>query len=269
MAKTIGLHQLEKKVYNLVQGLPVEFLNSIGEIDDAWDCIIYGASGNGKSNFTVMLLKALIQAMNCKCEYVSYEEGHSKTVQDTWIRRHNMLEAVGNKLQITDHLTYAELDKKIGKKQSAKIWVIDSVQAGKITYHHYHELKRKYVLSRKKKILIFISWADGDKPKGADAKNIEYDCQVKILVDKLIAFPKSRFGGNQPFVIWEKGAKAKWGRNFYKKAEIERPKREKKEKAPKEPETIPAAEPVTNIQLLPEETTEEKQEAIIKQLKAS
>jgi hypothetical protein len=265
MPKTIGLQQLHKKVYSLVSGLPEDFVASIGEIDDAWDAIIYGASGNGKSNFTVMLLKALIKAMNCKCEYVSYEEGHSKTVQDTWIKRHNMLEEVGNMVQITDHMTYEELDKKMGKKQSAKIWVIDSIPASGLTQQQWAKLKQKYVFGRKRKIMIAIAWSEGDKPQGSHARAIEYYAQIKLYVDKLIVFPKSRFGGNRPFVIWEEGAKAKWGKMFWQKAQLEKPKREKK---PKESKELPAAEPKTTLHVLPKQTEEEKIQEQVEQLKS-
>lgn len=214
MGKTIGLKQLAQKTYTLVLGLSAEFKASIGEIEDAWDAIIYGASGNGKTNFTVMLVKALLKAMpKAKAEYVSYEEGHGKTVQDLMIR-HNMLIEVDNRLAITEHLTGAELKSKIGKRQSAKIWIIDSLQASGLTYLECKELKEKYVMSRKKKIIIYVSWSDGKLPQGACAKSVEYYCNIKMRVHDLIMFPKSRYGGNQPFVIYEKGAKAKWGKDY-------------------------------------------------------
>ncbi len=211
MGKKIGLKQLDQKKYSDVEGLPDQFTRSFGDIEDAFDCIIYGNSGNGKTNFTVSIVKDLIKALKARCVYISYEEGHTKTLRKTMIERHNMLEEVGNKLQILDHATYEELKKLIGKRQSPKIYVIDSVQASHFTEEQCAELKKLFVMSRKKKIIIYVSWADGKQPKGATAKSVEYYAHIKIRVEGLIAFFKSRFGGNRNYVIWEEGAKKYWG----------------------------------------------------------
>lgn len=216
MAKKIGLKQLAQKKYITIPGLDENLKSSLGELEDAFDMIIYGASGNGKSNFTAKVIIALCKALNCRCEYVAYEEGHGKTVQDTMIGRHNMLEELGNNLVLVDHYTYEELDKEMSKKKSAKVWVIDSIQDSHLTAEQVAELKRKYVLSRKRKILIFISWAEGKYPMGSTAKAVEYRANIKIRVEGLMAFVKSRYGGNKNYVIWEEGALKYWGKQLKK-----------------------------------------------------
>jgi hypothetical protein len=220
MAKTIQLRQLAKKKYNIIQ-IPGEWEKSIGSIEDTFDCIIYGPSGSGKTNFTVMFIKMLLLAIEkCKAEYVSYEEGHGYTVQTLMIRRHNMLELVGNRLGITEHITYTELMARMSKRQSAKIWVIDSIQASDISWLQYKCIKEKFVSGKKRKIILGIAWGDGPKPDGAIAKKIEYYANIKLRVEGKIVFPKSRFGGNQPFVVWEgnqlEGAMQYWGKDYYK-----------------------------------------------------
>lgn len=231
MSKTIGLKQLSQKVYILVEKLAQEFKKSIGIIEDSFDAILYGPSGNGKSNFTAKFIIALVQALNCKCHYVAYEEGHAFTVQETMIGRHNMLEEIGNNMLITDHLTYEELCKRMARKQSAKIWVIDSLQNSRFTTEQCNELKRRFVLSKKRKIIIYVSWSEGKSPQGATAKAVEYLANIKMRVEGFVMFPKSRYGGNQPFVIWEgdktQGARKYWGKDFEKVAGMVR------EKAPK------------------------------------
>ncbi|MGN7787392.1 hypothetical protein ACTJIJ_22860 [Niabella sp. 22666] len=207
MGKSIGLKQLAEKLYSLIQGLPPEMVASFGRMEDAFDAIFYGDSGNGKTNLVIQFLAELIVALDCKAEYVSYEEGHGMTMQTAMIERHNLLDKIGNRLVLTDHLTYEELKAKMGKKQSAKIWIIDSVQASGLTYAQIKELKRLYVLGRKKKILIYISWADGKKPQGSVARDCEYYANIKVRVHLYVAFIKSRFGGNLPYISWEKGAK--------------------------------------------------------------
>lgn len=246
MAKTLGLKQLAQKKYTLVEGIPEEFVKTIGKIEDAFDVIIYGPSGNGKSNFTAQLIKALLKALGCRCEYVAYEEGHGMTIQETFISRHNLLEELGNVMNITDHLSFEELNKKMGAKQSPKIWVIDSIQASGMTAKQFAYLKEKYVLSRKKKILIAISWAEGKRPAGAAAKSIEFYANVKLRVEGLIVFPKSRYGGNQNYVIWEgnetQGAMAYWGKKYWKVAGKTPPSKKKAVSKKKEEIEVPVAE---------------------------
>ena len=207
--KKIGLKQLAQKTYSSVPGLPEEFTRSFGDIEDAFDMIIWGDSGNGKTNFTVQVIKELMLALNQKCIYISYEEGHTKTLQKTMIERHDMLNTVGNKLEIMDHASFNDLVKRMSKRQSAKIWVIDSIQASGFTQEQCAELKNRFVMSRKKKIIIYISWADGKNPKGSTAVSVKYYAHIKIRVEGFIAFFRSRFGGNRNFIIWEEGAK-KW-----------------------------------------------------------
>jgi predicted ATP-dependent serine protease len=169
MSKTIGLKQLAQKQYTLVD-LDEQFKNFIGEIEDAFDAIAHGMSGNGKSNLIAQLLIELIKKLNCKAEYVAYEEGHAKTMQNLLIIRYKMLELLGNVLQVTDHYTYEQLKARMARRKSAKIFVIDSIQAAKFTAEQCAELKRLFVFSRKKKIIIYVSWAEGKTPQGAVAK---------------------------------------------------------------------------------------------------
>lgn len=231
--KSIGLKQLANKKYKLVEGLPQELVDSIGEIEDSWDAVLWGESGSGKTNCTVILLKALLIAMkNAKAEYVSFEEGHGKTIQDLMIKRHKMHETIGGRLVITEHIPFDELYSKINRRQSAKIWVIDSIQASGFTEKQCQKLKNDFVLSKKGKIILYISWVQGSEPKGAVAQSVKYYANIKMYVDRYIMFPRSRYGGNKPFVIWLEGAKRQWGRNFYKKSETERPKKIDQPKTP-------------------------------------
>jgi predicted ATP-dependent serine protease len=217
MGKTIGLKQLAQKTYTLVPNLPQEFTDSFGTIEDAFDMLIHGASGNGKSNGTILILKQLLTALKCKAEYVTYEEGHGKTVQDLMIHRHKLLDDLGNVVQITDHLTFDELKSRIGKRKSAKLWVIDSIQAAQLTAEQCAELKRLFVLSKKRKIIIYISWSEGKFPQGACAKSVEYYANIKVRVEGLIAFIRSRYGGNKNFIIYPDGAKKYWGLKLFNK----------------------------------------------------
>jgi len=270
--KKLGLYQLAQKTYNLVERLSPEMSNCIGVVEDSFDCIIYGASGNGKSNFTAMLVKELVKALDCSCEYVAFEEGAGFTIQETFIGRHNMLEELGNKIVITEHYTYEELIKEMNKQRSAKIWVIDSLQASRLTEGQCAELKRRFVLSNKKKILIYVSWADGKMPKGAAAKSVEYFANIKLRVDRLIVFPKTRYErngvGNKPFVIYEPGAKQMWGADYKRVLSGKMPRGRKKKEAETHEEFKTETEPTANkLSVLYPETEEEKEARILNNLK--
>lgn len=255
MSKTIGLKQLAQKTYRHVTGISDALKNCIGLIEDSFDLIIYGPSGNGKTNGTVIILKELLKAMNCKAEYISFEEGHTATIQETLIRRHNLLEELGNVVQITDHVSYEELKSKMIKQRSAKIWIIDSLQDSRFTIGQCDELKRLFVLSKRKKIIIYVSWSDGKKPMGSVAKAVEYHAGIKLRVEGYIIFPKSRYGGNMPFVIWEgdkvRGAKAYWGDEYHRVSKGLRPKKHSSRIKEKNTEAENKKE-VTSIQVLPE-----------------
>ncbi len=217
MSKRIGLQQLAAKKYILIDDLDEKFKSSLGNIEDAFDMLIHGTSGSGKSNFSAELIIALAEALKCRVEYVSFEEGHALTTQENFITRHNMFERLGNSMMVTDHYTFEEFEKEMGKKRSAKIWVIDSLQASHFTADQIAHLKSKYVLGRKRKILIMVSWSEGKLPHGASAKAVEYYANIKIRVEGYIAFIRSRYGGNKNYTIWDEGAKKHWGMKLYKK----------------------------------------------------
>lgn len=217
MGKTIGLKQLAQKVYTFITALPQDIIDSFGKMEDAFDMILYGGSGNGKSNCITKFLIELLRALKCKAHYVAYEEGHGATIQEMMINRHKVLDELGNVLQVTDHMTYDELVKAMGKRKSAKIWIIDSIQAARFTAEQCAELKRKFVLSRYRKIIIYVSWSEGKFPQGACARAVEYYANIKVRVEGLIAFVRSRYGGNKNYVIWEEGAKKYWGLKLFNK----------------------------------------------------
>ena len=217
MGKTIGLQQLAAKKYVLVDNLPPALVAAIGEIEDAFDAIVYGDSNHGKSSFIAAFIIALVKSLRCKCEYIAFEEAHGKTVQDTMISRYNMLEEIGNALLLTDHYTFDELKAKMARKKSAKIWVIDSLQASSFTSKEIAELKRLFVTSKKKKILLLVSWAKGSKPLGADACAVEYYANIKMQVKNLLMFPKSRYGGGDVYVIHEETARKRLGDKEFQK----------------------------------------------------
>jgi hypothetical protein len=196
MARALGIQELYNKSYKIID-LPQKWKDHIGMLEDNFKAIIWGESGHGKTNYLVMLIKELAK-LGYLIDFISYEEVHGYSIQRTFTR-HDMIEVKG-KIRIIEPLSFEELMIRLKRKKSAKVVVFDSLQYSRITFDQYKELKQTF----KKKILIFNSHADGKKPSGKVADDIRYDVGVKIYVNEFRAFPRSRYGGNQPFTIWDK-----------------------------------------------------------------
>jgi adenosyl cobinamide kinase/adenosyl cobinamide phosphate guanylyltransferase len=210
MAKVLGLKQLLAKKYKFLEGLPEEIVHSFGKLTLNFIMFVWGGSGNGKSNFMMQFLRAIMP--HGKVLYVALEEGFEATTQMNALRQLEE-ELHTGKIEFADHeMTYMELVQKLSKKKSPRFIVIDSIQYWAISYEMYRALKEKF----KNKTFIFISHAKGKEPDGTTAQKIRYDAGVKVRIEGLVAFIVSRYGGNNPYVIWEEGAKKYWQKNYKK-----------------------------------------------------
>lgn len=196
--------------YDFMQQMNERFQESFGMLVTNFIMIVWGQSGQGKTNFIMQVIKFL-QPYG-KVLYVSLEEGLEASMQLNAIRHFSNNEHSGN-LYFADHtMSYELLCEKLAKKKSPRFIVIDSVQYWGIDYTQYKLMKEKFP----KKSFIFISHASGKLPDGKTADKIRYDAGIKVRVEGYVAFVISRYGGNKPFVIWEDGAKKYWGKQFKK-----------------------------------------------------
>lgn len=166
--------------------------------------IIWGESANGKSSFAMQLAKELTKYG--KVAYNSLEESLSLSFQQN-MQRCRMEEA-GGRFQILDREPIAELGERLKKKRSPDFIIIDSLQYSGLNYKEYKRLKEQHP----SKLFIFISHADGDKPKGATAMSIQYDADMKIMVRGYRAICKGRFipeAGNH-YTIWADAEAKYW-----------------------------------------------------------
>lgn len=208
MPRVLSLSQILAKRYKFLE-LPDEIKASFGEITSPFRMIIYGDSANGKTNFTIDFTKALMP--NGRVLYVSLEEGFEATTQLTVIRHLNKAEHSG-RIQFADHeMGYDALVERLKKKRSPKFIIIDSIQYWNINYEQYKELKRLFP----RKCFIFLSHVSGKTPDGKVAEKIRYDTGLKVRVEGFVAFPRSRYGGNTPYVIHEDSAKSYWGKKYH------------------------------------------------------
>lgn len=219
MGKRLNVAQLAQKKYTLVAGLSPHIREALGEIEDSFTAIIYGDSGNGKTNLLIQLLKEFKNIGNML--YISYEEGHGKTIKDL-ILRHNLHNELPN-LRFSDGESIEELHGMLRKKGSPKVIVIDSWQFSGLTIEDYISLKRAFVFGKtnnKRKIFLFISHVNGRHPDGKSALEIKRDANIKIRAEGFMGIVEtSRYGSNANIVIWPEGAKKYWGKKLKKLCE--------------------------------------------------
>lgn len=165
------------------------------ELTGAW--LIWGMSGNGKTRFSLQLAKYLTEFG--RVAFNSLEEGMSKAlykaIDETGI------EDVSGKIVFLDKLPVNEMTQFLHKRRSADIVIIDSLQYTGMNYKDYIKFKDTF----RNKLFIFVSHADGREPAGRVARSIRFDVSVKIRIEGFRAYPVSRFGGGEPFIIWEEG----------------------------------------------------------------
>lgn len=192
-------------------GLDGKWRDSLGEVEYPFWAIVYGLSSNGKTRFTVQLIKKLSDYG--VVEYYSYEERHGSTLRramhetgfdDTKYPVRWIDPIVDTKKGKNEKSHVQRLDERLSKRGGAKFIVIDSVDYTNMKLAEYKALREKHY---KKKVLIFISHAEGKRPATWVGKKIEYDVDIKIRVDKYIAYASGRFSGKAPYIVWEDKAK--------------------------------------------------------------
>lgn len=180
-----------------------EWLASIGspELKGGW--IIWGNSANGKTRFALKLAKYMANFV--RVAYDSLEEGLSLSMQKAIIDVG--MSDVKRSFVLLDKETVPMLRERLAKQRSPQVVIIDSLQYTGMTYKDYTTLINDFP----HKLFILVSHADGREPRGNVGKAIKYDAFVKIYVEGYKAFAQSRYGGGEPFVVWQKGADAYWG----------------------------------------------------------
>lgn len=193
--KAIGITQFLDKSFD-VYDFDGDWLESFGKPEKNFIMSVYGDSGHGKTEFAIKLTKYL--ASFSKVLYCSYEQGISKSLQDA-IKRNDMQDLKG-KVMFTSGGVFDDLIIRLKRRASGGIVIIDSLDYAKLTVEQFKILKKTFP----RKSFIILSWARKDVPKSGPAKDIENMSCIKILVKNFKAHPRSRFGGNKPFVIWDR-----------------------------------------------------------------
>ena len=201
--KTMGKRALTIRDIRAYKPNTLEFegrwLAAIGKPELTGSWLIWGCSSNGKTRFALELAKYLSKFV--RVAYDSLEEGLSLSMQRA-IEDVGMSDCKRN-FVLLDKEDIASLVARLKKQRSPQVVIIDSIQYTGMSYTDYKNLRKLFP----HKLFVFISHADGNNPNGNVAKSVRYDAFVKIFVSGFTAYPQSRFGGGDNYVIWEQGAK--------------------------------------------------------------
>ncbi len=173
----------------------------IPEMSGVW--IVWGHSGNGKTNFALQLARYLTTFG--KVVYNTLEEGARKSFALA-VQRSNM-KSVKSKFSILDREPFEDLKDRLRAHKSPHVIIIDSLQYLDLKKCEYTSLKEEFP----DKLFIFISHAEGKHPKGSLAGFVRYDADVKIWIQGYKAIITSRFGGGEDYIIWDLGVADYWG----------------------------------------------------------
>lgn len=208
--KVLGIKQFHQKKYKLLKLVGSGFEKLLGNVPMFFIAVIYGFSGNGKTELCVRLAKLFSKFG--KVAWLSYEQRHGFDLQQA-TTRNKMEENTGNFLVIDPIANIPEgvslledLDAYLSSKNSPRFIFIDSIDYTGFTWDDYVFLKNKYA---NKKGLFFISHStkNGILRKRI-SEQILFDGGLGLFVRDFICFPeKNRFGGTEPYVVYEKEAR--------------------------------------------------------------
>jgi len=192
--------------HRIIYDFEGRFLNSIGRPEKIAKWFITGPSFSGKSSFTFSLCNYMTRfgVIN----YNSFEEGDSETVKSK-IMDYGLQDKDGL-IKFLPGEPIADFKIRMMRRNAASFGVIDSVQHSGMNKAQYLDLVDTLCKPKKGKSLLFINhWIKNDF-----SKFIKHDSDIKIEIIGFVAHIESRYGGNEPFVIWEEEARKRWGKKY-------------------------------------------------------
>ena len=205
--KVLGVVQTQQMKHDFL-GFEGKFKATFGNVPKSFQCIIYGKSGQGKTEMCIQLAKYLTTFG--KVIWLSYEQGHGADLQSA-INRNNM-EDVSGSFYIADPVqnlqpgvTFLEdLVNYLRKRGSPTFVFIDSVDYTRFKMADYLMLKETFT----DKAFIWIGHGAGKGHRNRIGEDIEFDGHIGIRVDKYIGWVvKNRFSAFEPYVVYPERAR--------------------------------------------------------------
>lgn len=256
--KVLGIKQFHQKTYKFLDISP-RFKGLLGKAPENFILVLYGYSGNGKTECALQLATELSPIQ--KAAWWAYEQGHGADLQMATMRNemeqyngsfyvidpHDIKDSEINEIEdlLPNNLSEEKRKMKIyfyqfynyvAKRGSPKVHIVDSLDYTEWGWHEYDELKK--LADKKKKIIIFLAHSfENGKVVKAISRRVIFDGGMGFWVKDYICFPKkNRFGGKKPHVIWEEEARERNPVFFAKKKkETPQPAADPLEKESKKP----------------------------------
>jgi hypothetical protein len=216
--KVLGVKQFKQKKFKLLDLKNSKFKGILGNVPKFFTAVIYGFSGQGKTEFSLQLVKELSRFG--RVLWLSYEQRHGYDLQSA-IKRNKM---TSGKLLVSDPIAnlakdvslMQDLDNYLSKPKSPEYVVIDSLDYTEWGFKEYTFLKNKYF---NKKGFIFLAHASKQGLlKKRISEKIMFDGGIGIFVKNFIAWPiKNRFGGFTEKVVYQDEARLRNPIYFAKK----------------------------------------------------
>jgi hypothetical protein len=166
------------------------------ELNGHW--IVWGNSGNGKTDFIVKLAKYLCNFS--KVVFNPLEEGVSESIKQALIRNH--MEQEEGKFMVLNKEPFEILKERLKRRKAPKVAIIDSFQYTELSKKEFRKLDDEFPQT----LFVWVSHAEGKNPEGRPAKALRYHANVKIYVEGFKASCQSRYGGGDPLIIWRERA---------------------------------------------------------------
>lgn len=192
--RSVGISELLEANFD-TYAFKDEWLKSFGEPEKNFKMLMFGRPKQGKTELAMKLSKYLTKFGNVY--YNSFEQGKSKSLQDA-AKRNNIKEVKG-KLVFGNRDDFETMKHKL-KNGKSRFCIIDSRDYIDLNFEQWKELTETF----KYKSFIILCWEQGGKPKGDHAKAIMHTVDIAVHVSNFRAKCFSRFGGNEPFIIWNK-----------------------------------------------------------------
>lgn len=188
MARAITLKRLLEKKYKLFEFIGLwKAIFGTPEKGGIW--IVYGNEKNGKTLFAIVLSYFLSQYD--RVDYVSAEEGTGAEFRDNVKRASPDIQ--DNRVRFLEYLPLSEIMKRLDKRQSAKVVVIDNITVYK------DELKngmlRRLTALYPAVTFIFLAHAERNEPFTATGVLAKKLAKIIVRIEGLTAFVTGRCPG--------------------------------------------------------------------------
>lgn len=183
MKKALSYNEIKKQEFEIIP-FTGDWQKLLGNPAYGGVWFIWADSGNGKSSFVMQLVKQFC-LFGKKVIYNALEEYQTKSFRDR-LDMWNMGEVKSNWGVVKEQIEAMEI--RAAKKRSADIIVIDSIQ--------YLRCRKERLLdffeANNDKTIIVVSQSTGGRERGKLAEDVNFDADIKVYVDKYVAYMKGR-----------------------------------------------------------------------------